>query len=45
MTLEPDLWKVYDGITQGEEKHPGPAHSSNALAPNTSWPEAIPPIS
>jgi hypothetical protein len=21
---EPDLWKVYDRITQGEEKHPGP---------------------
>ena len=21
---EPDLWKVYDSITQGEEKHPGP---------------------
>ncbi len=20
----PDLWKVYDSITQGQEKHPGP---------------------
>jgi hypothetical protein len=24
LDAEPDLWKVYDRITQGEEKHPGP---------------------
>ena len=29
----------------GRGKAPGPNHSSNASAPNTSLPEAIPPIS
>ena len=24
LDAEPDLWKAYDRITQGEEKHPGP---------------------